>query len=336
MTEQQACTLCGAGGHTAAQCNWNKAEGAQVELHPDLKRVYDVIGLHYSHPVSILIANFENTKRFAELLHAVEREFFMVPAEPSDEPEDEGCEPDDVCLMSCWGSTQEQYIEQFRDALAVLQARAAQAQPSPAPELERPEVAGWRDRVLAAHPDSDPRYWPDALLVQHMAAEIEDLRARNEWLEQVAVEAVEADKHALGLRDAAQARVTELELKLDTSDYAYDCLRIHMCSQARQALERAKVFDDGSDGADAESARSVVAILEELLADAHATVAQAGQVPEGWRVMRCTSSIQREGDRWEIYDPQGSGGVVSEHDVKDLAVRGLLDAIAAAPAQGGE
>lgn len=24
MTEQQACTLCGAGGHTAAQCNWNQ------------------------------------------------------------------------------------------------------------------------------------------------------------------------------------------------------------------------------------------------------------------------------------------------------------------------
>ncbi|WP_236225340.1 hypothetical protein [Pseudomonas pseudonitroreducens] len=31
MTEQQACTLCGAGGHTAAQCRWNKAEGAQGE-----------------------------------------------------------------------------------------------------------------------------------------------------------------------------------------------------------------------------------------------------------------------------------------------------------------
>lgn len=31
MTEQQACTLCGAGGHTAAQCNWNKADGAQGE-----------------------------------------------------------------------------------------------------------------------------------------------------------------------------------------------------------------------------------------------------------------------------------------------------------------
>ncbi|WP_430293044.1 hypothetical protein [Pseudomonas sp. B1-22] len=30
MTEQQACTLCGAGGHTAAQCNWNKADGEHV------------------------------------------------------------------------------------------------------------------------------------------------------------------------------------------------------------------------------------------------------------------------------------------------------------------
>ena len=137
MTEQQACTLCGAGGHTAAQCNWNKSQ----DLHPDMKRVYDVIGLHYSHPVSVLIANFENTKRFAELLHAVEREFFMVPGEPSDEPEDQGCEPDDVCLVRCWGSTQEQYIEQFRDALSALQARAALAQPSPAPELEQSQGA---------------------------------------------------------------------------------------------------------------------------------------------------------------------------------------------------
>lgn len=67
---------------------------------------------------------------------------------------------------------------------------------------------------------------------------------------------------------------------------------------------------------------------------AAAPVAQAGQVPDGWRVMRCTSSVPREGDQWEIYDPQGSGGVVSVHDVKDWAVRRLLDALAAAPAQG--
>ncbi|NMZ75069.1 hypothetical protein HBO32_18355, partial [Pseudomonas nitroreducens] len=67
-----------------------------------------------------------------------------------------------------------------------------------------------------------------------------------------------------------------------------------------------------------------------------APVAQAGQVPDGWRVMRCTSYAPRDGDKWEIYDPQGSCGVVSVHDVKDWAVRGLLDALAATPAQGGE
>lgn len=133
-----------------------QAEGAQGELHPDLKRVYDVIGLHYSHPVSVLISNFENTKRFSDLLHAVEREFFMVPGEPSDEPEDEGCEPDDVCLVSCWGSTQEQYIEQFREALTVIQARAALAQPSPAGEYgdayqgAREDLAIWKRRALEA------------------------------------------------------------------------------------------------------------------------------------------------------------------------------------------
>lgn len=71
----------------------------------------------------------------------------------------------------------------------------------------------------------------------------------------------------------------------------------------------------------------------ELAAEAKVAVpvAQAGQVPEGWLVMRCTSSVPREGDQWEIYDPQGSGGVVSVHDVKDWAVRGLLDALAAVP-----
>ncbi|MFU3267071.1 hypothetical protein ACM7LV_20210 [Pseudomonas aeruginosa] len=38
-------------------------------------------------------------------------------------------------------------------------------------------VVGWRERILAAHPNSDPGFWPDALLVEHMAEEIADLRA---------------------------------------------------------------------------------------------------------------------------------------------------------------
>ncbi|HHX6850536.1 TPA: hypothetical protein ACVGMT_003611 [Pseudomonas aeruginosa] len=38
-------------------------------------------------------------------------------------------------------------------------------------------VIGWRERILAAHPNSNPGFWTDALLVEHMAAEIADLRA---------------------------------------------------------------------------------------------------------------------------------------------------------------
>lgn len=85
-----------------------------------LRRVYDLIGLCYSQPLSVLLVNFKNIIRFADLLHAIEREFLMVPGEPSDEPEDEGCDPEDICLVNCWGSSTEQYIEQFRVALASL------------------------------------------------------------------------------------------------------------------------------------------------------------------------------------------------------------------------
>ncbi|EPZ0439145.1 TPA: hypothetical protein NIC13_005461 [Pseudomonas aeruginosa] len=74
------------------------------------------------------------------------------------------------------------------------------------------KVVGWRDRILQAHPGSDPRYWPDALLAQHMAAEIADLRA--------SLQAENAD-HRLELGgqqmdlDAVQARVVKLEQSND-------------------------------------------------------------------------------------------------------------------------
>ena len=88
---------------------------------PDgLGRVYDLIGLHRSQPMDVLLVNIGNMKRFTELLWAVEREFFMVPGEPSGEHEDEGFEPDDECLVNSWGSKQADYIEQFRVALKVI------------------------------------------------------------------------------------------------------------------------------------------------------------------------------------------------------------------------
>lgn len=53
-------------------------------------------------------------------------------------------------------------------------------------------------------------------------------------------------------------------------------------------------------------------------------------VPSGFRVMKPTSAV-RDGERWEIYAPCGSGGIVHEDDVTDWVVRNLLDAMAAAP-----
>ena len=53
-------------------------------------------------------------------------------------------------------------------------------------------------------------------------------------------------------------------------------------------------------------------------------------VLEGFRVMRPTSAALLDGDRWEVYGPNG-GGIVSTHDVKDWVVRDLLDALSAAP-----
>ncbi|WP_447781009.1 hypothetical protein [Pseudomonas plecoglossicida] len=95
----------------------------ETQLHPDLARIYDIFGLHHSHPVSVLEVNVRNTKRFSDLLQAVEDEFLMVPGTPSDEPENEGCPVDDECLVNRWGSTQEDYIEQFRAALTILKRK---------------------------------------------------------------------------------------------------------------------------------------------------------------------------------------------------------------------
>ena len=70
---------------------------------------------------SAIMTNIENTIDFAEKLHAIELEFFMVPGEPDDDYPDE--EPMDECLVNSWGSTTEQYVEQFRAALKSLSAR---------------------------------------------------------------------------------------------------------------------------------------------------------------------------------------------------------------------
>lgn len=95
-------------------------QGAAAIIPPDLARVYDLFGLHHSHPITILLECLKNTKRFSDYLHAVEREFLMVPGEPSGEPEDAGAPIDDECLVRKFPARSiEHYVDQFRAALAV-------------------------------------------------------------------------------------------------------------------------------------------------------------------------------------------------------------------------
>ena len=105
------------------QMTLGDVEAAGRELrrqHNDLTSLYNVIGLHRSQSAHVLVHNFENIKRFSDYLDALEREFFMVPGEPSDEPEDEGMPGADECLMQKWpAASTAHYVEQFRAALAV-------------------------------------------------------------------------------------------------------------------------------------------------------------------------------------------------------------------------
>ncbi|HBO3299969.1 TPA: hypothetical protein L4S07_006284, partial [Pseudomonas aeruginosa] len=148
------------------------------------------------------------------------------------------------------------------DAWEGWKARAALAQPSPAPKLERPEVYD-SGLISMLHTDKNVRQFVSLEQYERIVGALRALAEREYYQGNLYLDRARMAECEL---EAAQARVAELELKLDKSDYAYDNDRIHMRGLAARAIARAKVFDDGSDGADAESARSVVAILRELLA----------------------------------------------------------------------
>lgn len=104
-----------------------------------LQRVYELLGIgEYARTPGTLLANLENMQRFATYLSAVEREFFMVPGEPSDEPEDEGLEPADECLVQKFPARSvEHYVEQFRTALLLISKPAGE----PVAHIQFGEVA---------------------------------------------------------------------------------------------------------------------------------------------------------------------------------------------------
>ncbi len=353
------------------------------------------------------------------------------------------------------------------------------AHPAPVEQAGGDErVIGWRERILAAHPNSDPGFWPDALLVQHMAAEIADLRAAlaqpspapadekpgdsilcsgcfakgvgpehfdeagkclarqqtdplglaqhakafNEvhaealrpeqaeaerpevvgslylggWADQEeledndveldmkVVERLQVDlaskgdgvhmplmtvaqherivgdlqrqKHEADTalawatrhyqtveqeRDSALARVAELELKLDQSDYAYDNDRHHMRGMAKQAAEAIQVFTGHDSGANLAHRygekwwEHLDELRDALLAFAkNAPPARAQHsVPEGWR-------IERSAERIVVMNLNNGAGYAAARNGESGIAESVLyllaaDLLAAAPGKEG-
>ncbi|MER1063009.1 hypothetical protein AAA605_12430 [Pseudomonas aeruginosa] len=102
----------------------------------------------------------------------------------------------------------------LRDAYQAGQARAALAQPSPAPELERPEVVGYRSNETGMVYEQDYGLEnPEALTtVAECDRIVGALRAdRDSWAEQAEQRLADWDEMRKE-RDAALARVAELEL----------------------------------------------------------------------------------------------------------------------------
>jgi hypothetical protein len=91
-----------------------------VNINNDFCPVYAVFGIGSAvRKPDVLLANVENAMRRTRCLDAIEREFFTVPTPP--DPDEGDDEPGEECLLN-WGSDPEEYVEQFRAALATLAA----------------------------------------------------------------------------------------------------------------------------------------------------------------------------------------------------------------------
>ncbi|WP_199884981.1 DUF551 domain-containing protein [Pseudomonas bohemica] len=147
--------------------------------NPELAPLFNLFGLSSNHSLSTLLANVENCKRHSDLLHAVERQFFTVPGKPSGDPEDEGFEPSDECLLNSWGSTTDQYLNQFRAALPRVMINAG-CDPANAwivcadqlPELDTPVwIRTADDLIVIAERGSSTDGWMWSVCYGHFFAD---------------------------------------------------------------------------------------------------------------------------------------------------------------------
>lgn len=98
------------------------AESKRRELAEFKSHVYAQMGAGCEAPVFAITEGLNNLRRFADTLHAIEREFFTK------EVPDEECEGEtvDECPL-CWGMTVEQYVSEFGKCLAEVRAQAVEA-----------------------------------------------------------------------------------------------------------------------------------------------------------------------------------------------------------------
>lgn len=97
------------------------AESKCRELAEFKSHVYAQMGTGCEAPEFSITEGLRNLRRFADTLHAIEREFFTK------EVPDEECEGETVeeCPL-CWGMTIEQYVYEFGKCLAEVRAQGAE------------------------------------------------------------------------------------------------------------------------------------------------------------------------------------------------------------------
>ncbi|WP_425327640.1 hypothetical protein [Pseudomonas nitroreducens] len=214
MTEQQACTLCGAGGHLAAQCNWNKAEGAQVERALFEARFPVPEGIEWRNTDYFPVPT-ENVGIYVGLVGVAARytakweawQARAALAQPSPERGQVVVTKKDGIIVAVTRQDAEGRV------LSVI----AEAQPSPAPELDlkHPEAAEMlkvvRHEVNEAY--NDRKMITEAIIeimaqhdriVRALREENAHLREERDSQQRVAIRAMEE-------RDAALAKLAAME-----------------------------------------------------------------------------------------------------------------------------
>ncbi len=124
-------------------------------------------------------------------------------------------------------------------------------------------VIGWRERILAAHPNSDPGFWPDALLVEHMAAEIADLRAALAHPSPAQAEKAEAERQEVVDFNPYRYHAEKIRQRADGAASAYEAGRSAL-GYMEDIAESALIVRNGLDELSAQHER-ITAKLHDAL-----------------------------------------------------------------------